>query len=394
MTAPLCLLALSGLLLLLPAGLPAAPDPATVRGDLGRVQERIRTLETESRRDAARREALNKELKAAELAAAEARQALRATRQQLQEAGARLGQLRRQLSETEKALTGQREALAAQLRLAQFSGRNESLKTALSLDDPADLGRRLTWLGYLMRSRGELLAGIQATLAALKQGEESLEREQAGFAALEVTQQQRVASLDEARDRRARVVQDLTRQMKGQQQQLARSRSEAAGLEKLVRELQQAAARAEREAARPGRGPVVPPPEPGVSPGKPLPRGSWPVTGSVLADFGQPRAGGQLRWEGVLIGAPAGTEVRAVRAGRVVYADWLPGLGLLLAMDHGGGVLTLYGHNQNLARQVGDRVQVGDVLARVGDTGGQSRPALYFEVRKNGKPLNPRQWIR
>lgn len=394
MTAPLCFLALSGWLLLLPAGLPAAPDPATARDDLGRVQERIRTLETESRRDAARRDALNKELKAAELAAAEARQALQATRQQLKEAEARLGQLRRQLSDTENALAGQREALAAQLRLAQFSGRNESLKTALSLDDPADLGRRLTWLGYLMRSRGELLANIQVALAALKQDEESLEREQAGYAALEVTQQQRVASLDEARSRRARVVQDLTRQMKGQQQQLARSRSEAAGLEKLVRELRQAAARSEREAARPGRGAVVPPPDPAASPGKPLPRGSWPVTGSVLADFGQARAGGQLRWEGVLIEAPAGTEVRAVRAGRVVYADWLPGLGLLLAMDHGGGVLTLYGHNQNLARQVGDRVQVGDVLARVGDTGGQSRPALYFEVRKNGKPLNPRQWIR
>lgn len=394
MTAPLCLLALSGLLLLLPAGLPAAPDPAGVRGDLGRVQQRIRTLENESRRDTARRDALNKELKTAELAAAEARQDLQATRQQLKDAEARLGQLRRQLDDTEKLLAGQREVLAGQLRLAQFSGRNESLKTALSLDDPADLGRRLTWLGYLMRSRGELLADIQAALAALKQDEESLAREQAGYAALEVTQQQRVASLDEARARRAKVVQDLTRQMKGQEQQLARSRSEAAGLDKLVRELQQAAARAERDAARPGRGPVVPPPSPVASPGKPLPRGSWPVTGSVLADFGQPRAGGQLRWEGVLIGAPAGTEVRAVRDGRVVYADWLPGLGLLLAMDHGGGVLTLYGHNQNLVRKVGDRVQVGDVLARVGDTGGQSRPALYFEVRKNGKPLNPRQWIR
>jgi septal ring factor EnvC (AmiA/AmiB activator) len=76
-----------------------------------------------------------------------------------------------------------------------------------------------------------------------------------------------------------------------------------------------------------------------------------------------------------------------------VYADWLPGLGLLLVLDHGGGYLSLYGHNQDLTREVGDRLAVGDVLAHVGDTGGQSRSALYFEVRRNGRPLNPRQWV-
>lgn len=101
-----------------------------------------------------------------------------------------------------------------------------------------------------------------------------------------------------------------------------------------------------------------------------------------------------MRWQGVLIGASAGTPVVAPRAGRVAYADWLPGLGLLLVLDHGGGWLSLYGHNQVLARAVGDEVAAGEELARVGDTGGQGRPALYFEVRRNGTPQDPAAWVR
>jgi septal ring factor EnvC (AmiA/AmiB activator) len=118
------------------------------------------------------------------------------------------------------------------------------------------------------------------------------------------------------------------------------------------------------------------------------------VSGTLLAEFGKPRAGGQLRWDGVLIAAPAGTEVRAARDGRVVYADWLPGLGLLLVIDHGRGYLSLYGHNQDLLKGVGSTVTRGETVALVGDTGGQRRPALYFEVRRNGKPQDPRAWVR
>ncbi|MCK6371945.1 MAG: peptidoglycan DD-metalloendopeptidase family protein, partial [Gammaproteobacteria bacterium] len=92
--------------------------------------------------------------------------------------------------------------------------------------------------------------------------------------------------------------------------------------------------------------------------------------------------------------APAGTEVRAVRAGRVVYADWLPGMGQLVVVDHGKGYMSLYGHNQELLRKTGQQVQQGELLARVGDSGGQSSPGLYFELRRNGKPIDPRGWIK
>ena len=109
--------------------------------------------------------------------------------------------------------------------------------------------------------------------------------------------------------------------------------------------------------------------------------------------FGERRAGA-LKWDGVMIAADRGTPVRAVHRGRVVYADWLAGLGLLLIIDHGGGFLTLYGHNEQLFRAVGDVVSPGDTVASVGDSGGRPSPGLYFEIRQAAKPIDPTPWFR
>ena len=121
---------------------------------------------------------------------------------------------------------------------------------------------------------------------------------------------------------------------------------------------------------------------------------SWPADGRLLHRFGQPRADGRMKWQGVLIGAQAGEEVRAVYDGRVVFADWLDGMGLLIIVEHGGGYMSLYGHNQTLMKNVGQTVLEGDQIAEVGDSGGQATPGLYFEIRKNGDAVNPRGWIK
>src|SRR6202012_4553842 len=119
---------------------------------------------------------------------------------------------------------------------------------------------------------------------------------------------------------------------------------------------------------------------------------AWPVRGRLAARFGQVRAGG-LKWDGMLIDTQRGADVRAVYRGRVIYADWLPGLGLLTIIDHGEGYLSLYGHNDRLFKAVGDRVSAGDVIAASGDSGGSSRPQLYFEIRKGGRPIDPVPWF-
>ena len=379
------------LLLYLPAGLHAAPAAGKnvsgkTRNDLARVQDRIRSLEKQNQQDLAQRGQLNRKLREVEMAAARTRKELATTRRALAEGQQQLVALTRQLETTRTELERQRTDLAAQLRLAHITGGSERVRAIFNQQDPAELGRRLTWLGFLARSRSELLGSIQASLEALERNRQAVEEQQTALVALEAERRKQLAQLEGSRKERATVIASLDTQVKGQKQQLSRARDQAAGLERVLRELERAAANARRQVPAPGTTPAAP------TPGKPLSKGRWPVEGRLLADFGQPRAGGQLRWDGMLIAAPAGSEVRAIRPGKVVYADWLPGLGLLLVLDHGGGYLSLYGHNQDLTRQVGDRLAVGDVLAHVGDTGGQARSALYFEVRRNGRPLNPRQW--
>jgi septal ring factor EnvC (AmiA/AmiB activator) len=120
---------------------------------------------------------------------------------------------------------------------------------------------------------------------------------------------------------------------------------------------------------------------------------AWPVAGEVTAKFGDNRASG-IKWEGVVIATERDAPVRAVSSGRVVYADWLPGLGLLTIVDHGEGYLSLYGHNDRLLKAVGEPVAAGEPIAEAGDTGGRASPELYFEIRREGKPVDPAPWFK
>ncbi|MGH8354425.1 MAG: murein hydrolase activator EnvC family protein, partial [Pseudomonas sp.] len=121
----------------------------------------------------------------------------------------------------------------------------------------------------------------------------------------------------------------------------------------------------------------------------------WPVDGQLVARYGTPRGGDtRTKWDGVLIGASAGSQVRAVHGGRVVFADWLRGAGLLVILDHGNGYLSLYGHNQSLLKDAGELVEAGEPIATVGTSGGQDTPALYFAIRQQGRPSDPAQWCR
>ena len=368
------------LLLLVAQPVAAARDAGKTQDELARVREQIRSLESQTRRDQAKRTDLDQQLRSAENEASRLRGQLTSTRRQLAVVSKKLGDLNRQMEQSRAVLDRQREDLATQLRLAHISQGNEMLRLTLNQQDARAIGRHLTWLGYLARQRSELLGSIQTSLESLNRDRAEVEQQQAELASLEGKRRQQLAELEKVRSTRTAVVNDLDRQLRSGNQQLSRARSEARTLQNLLREI-------ERQIARNQKGPAV-------VPGRPLGKGRWPVNGSLLADFGQSRAGGELRWDGVLIAAPAGSDVIAVRNGRVVYADWLPGLGQLLVIDHGGGYLSLYGHNQDLVQQVGEQVAAGEVIAHVGDTGGQTRPALYFEVRRNGKPQNPHQWVK
>lgn len=370
-----------GLLLLVFHGI-AAADSAQ---ELQAIRKRIGGLEQEVARAAKEKPTAGKALREAELAEADARRALQELRQQMAAAREREKRLRGEIGRTESDIAAQRAALEAQLRLAYAAGREEWLRLALSQQDPAALSRRVVHYGYITRERGTVLQDLQGKIEAMRATAATLRGELDRLADLDRRQQERVRELSTARKVRGEALATLNRDLGSKQQQLDRLRRDAGALEELLARLE----RERRAAAR--RAEPVPKAEPTL-PAAQLK--NLPVKGRMLARYGQRRADGLLRWDGLLLGAPAGAEVRSVQAGRVVYADWLQGMGLLLVVDHGKGYMSLYGHNQELLKKVGDRVRQGEVISRVGDSGGQGSPGLYFEMRRNGKPVDPKQWVR
>ena len=362
-------------LLALPAGA-ASKDP---EADLKRVKQRIEQLQRSVREDVARRDKLSANLRESEEAVAGARRRLEDVRGRIRDSDARLAGLEEERRRAEQRLEEQRDELAAALRAAYVTGKEEHLKLLLSQKDPAALGRMLVYYSYFGKARAERIGEIEQAVARLGElaSEEQAEREK--LAALEQEREREVATVEEARAGREKALAAVKGQIKSSEDSIAKLKREARALEKLIADLRKALEHAPAPSGQPFervRGKLP-----------------WPVPGRIVASFGQSRGGG-LKWNGVLIATERGTEVKAPYAGRVVYADWLPGLGLLLILDHGGGYMTLYGHNEQLYRGVGETVQAGDPIATVGDTGGQSRPELYLEVRKGTAPQDPRKWFR
>jgi murein hydrolase activator len=371
------LLLLSVLLLAPPLAL-AQKDP---EAELKRVQQRIAELQRSVRADTQRRDQLAARLRESEEAVSAARARLTEARQRVRASDARLRELAAERQRHEQLLAGQRDALAAQLRAAYVAGREEQLRLLLSAEDPVALGRLLVYYGYLGKARAGQIAEIESAVARLEVLATEQTAERARLAELEQARAREVAAVEAARREREQALASINAQIKTRSDSLERLKRDAATLEKLVADLR----RALRDTA--------PPPASGQPFERVRGRLPWPVAGRVVARFGQARGGG-LKWNGVLIATARGTEVRAPYAGRVIYADWLPGLGLLTVIDHGGGYMTLYGHNDQLFKSVGEPVAAGDVIASVGDSGGQARPELYLEVRKGTVAQDPHRWFR
>jgi septal ring factor EnvC (AmiA/AmiB activator) len=347
--------------------------------ELRQVRTRIEAIRKQIHADAERRDALSGQLKQADLEIQSARERLSAVRGRRIESEQKLAGLRNEQAETQRAVAGEREELGAELTVAYMNGRQEQLKLLLNQRDPAAVGRMMAYYGYFGRARAERITSITEHLAHLELLGESIATETARLRELEAENQRDVKALAGARERRAQTLAEVQAKLRTRNDQLAKLQSDAQALEKLVEQLRRAIEEFPELAEQPFQ----------RVKGK-LP---WPVKGSLLAKYGQLRAGGPLKWQGVVIAAERGAQVRAPFYGRVVYADWLPGLGLLVVLDHGGGYMTLYGHNEQVYRRVGDRVAPGDALAAVGEAAGLGRPGLYLEIRKGKQTLDPQEWL-
>ena len=367
------------------AALPAAPaghpeaDARKAEAELQAVKSEIERITRQVSLEQVERDRLTQELRTSELSVGKLRDALSGVRSERAARAARRAALTAEQQVREAEVQRNRAALAGQLRAAYLIGRQEPLKLLLNQKDPALAGRMFAYYSYFGRARAGQIKLIEDDLQRLAQLDGELAAEDQALAQLEKQQRAQLHELEHARTQRSHVLASLEAQSHTRAQSLERLRSQQAGLEKLLHELRTAMERFPLEgndAFARLRGKLA-----------------WPVSGRLVARFGDARAGG-VHWDGVLVATERGAPVKAVCQGRVIYADWLPGLGLLTIVDHGDGYLSLYGHNERLYKAAGEPVAAGEAIAAAGDSGGSSRPELYFEIRKGGKPVDPRPWFR
>lgn len=273
----------------------------------------------------------------------------------------------------------QETRLAAYLRDAWRGAGRDPLKQILNGEDRAWSARMLRYQGYLARAGADAIDKLRATASNVATNRLRLEARQKQLAAARQAAAEARAALVGKRESGRRAVAGL-------RSELARKGKERERLAADRERLRQLVARLETRAS----------PAPAADQLGKAAHGvlAWPVDGRLTRRFGQARAGGRMRWEGIYLQAPLGAEVRAVAGGRVVFGDWLRGFGMLLIIDHGAGRLSLYGHADALFKRVGDHVEAGEAIAAVGKSGGQQEAGLYLEVRQGGQAIDPLGWLR
>jgi septal ring factor EnvC (AmiA/AmiB activator) len=366
------------------AGTWAAPeptDPAQAKAKLAAVRARIADLTSRLSDELKTRDALSAHLREAELLITAKRQRLETLRAAEVAAERRRAELRVEQGRDQNSLQAERAALGAQVRAAYMIGRQEQLKLLLNQSDPAGLGRTLTYYGYFAEERRGKIDTIQSQMTRLQQLVAEIDQQSAQLKTLENDAGREMAALQRARADRTAALAALTTQVATGNQELANLKREEQAVESLVADL----ARVMQDF------PVDATQSFDRMRGK-LP---WPVQGRVIAHYQEQHANSApgMRWNGEMIEAARGAKVRAPYFGRVVYADWLQGLGLLIIIGHSGGYMTLYGHSEVLYKSVGDWVAPGDVIAALSDGGGAA-PQLYFEIREGRKTVDPRAWLK
>jgi murein hydrolase activator len=347
--------------------------------ELEEVREKISEIKQSMDKAARDRDRLTSELQSAEVGIAEKRQNLDALERERAFTEKRRKELEGQIGQNEAAMEAESGELAAQVRAAYMSGDQERLKLLLNQQDPATLGRLMVYYGYLNDYRTANISVLTGRIRELAALESEVAAEEARLGRIFAERQAELASLGKAQDERQQLLARLKSRLANESRELDRLAAEEKDLARLIEELTSILSDYPISSEDPFANHKG--------------RLTWPVAGTLLHDFGQPRVGGKLKWNGVVLAAPRGHEVRAIYHGRVVFADWLAGMGLLVIIDHGDGYLSLYGYNESLLKNPGDWVAPGDVIATVGESGGQQQSSLYFEIRNGKSPVDPRQWV-
>ena len=347
---------------------------------LERLRSRIHSLQKQLNDTRGRRDTVHEELQSEERRIGELLQRLREIDARLAQDEDTLAALRRDAATERRQLDTQLAALESQVRAAYASGRQEPLKLVLNQESPAAVSRLMTYYRYLTAARVARVTQLRQIVGRIEILQAAIGAQTQTLTTARNEQLKQKSELETAQHRRTELLAQLDRRVRNQTEEIARLKTDEQRLERLLNEIKSYALptppglpTATRFAQAKGRLPL-------------------PLAGQVIARYGESKQLGDLTWRGIFVGAPEGGQIHAVFRGRVAYADWLRGFGLLLILDHGDGYMTLYGHNQTLHRQVGDWVEAGQPIAAAGRTGDAPASGVYFEIRHNGKPYDPLQW--
>jgi septal ring factor EnvC (AmiA/AmiB activator) len=366
-------------------GAPAQDDDTAARE--AELKARLEAVREEQRRiDAERAGALGQSqdlvatLREDELAIARAVAGIAALDERIAAQGAEVARLDAEAAAIAARLATQRAQIAALLRSAYAAGRHERLRILFAPQDLGRIERALAYHRYLQHDRVARIAALRADLEALAAVRVAAQAAARALADDRARRAAEVAALEQARSARAETLAALQARIADATQRLVALGKDERGLVDLIARLRDAIADIPQ---------VLAGAEPFASQRGRLP---WPVGGRVLERFGAPTGGGHPS-EGLLIEAARGAPVRAVSHGRVAFADWMAGYGLLLIVDHGDGYMSLYAHNDAVRVEAGDWVSAGEVIAEAGASGGRSESGVYFELRAKGRPVDPVTWL-
>lgn len=350
-----------------------AEKQAELKAIQAEIESRLEALESRKQALTSSQQAL----KTLELRTAKLAEALQKTRERLQQLADEIKANEVEQARLEDDIRSQLNALKDQVIAAYANGQYDYLKLLLNQQKASSLERQLTYYKYLNDARIEAIETLKQTQAELEQVKRTLQTQYQQQTQLRTEQTSQQAALEEQQQKQEQAIATLRSEQRTEEEKITELRSSQAELEQVIAAIEEALS---------DRIELV-----GLKPIKASLR--WPTNGKVQRLFGERREG-PIRWKGVLIVGDQGQSIRSIADGRVVFADWLRGFGLVIVIDHGEGYMSLYGYNQVIFKNVGEEVQQNEEIALMGQSGAQNSPALYFEIRFKGQPENPTQWIR
>lgn len=367
-------------LALLAAATPALAEQQVTPGQIKALKEEIADIDDWLADAEEDRSSLERQLAGLEQEIGRLTRERRELREQAREQQQRLTELGEEEAELTRTLESQRDSLKKQIRAAWMEGDAPAVKVLLNEINPDKIARTMTYYEYLSRDTVERLEAFAANLRQLKETQRQVSAGRVRLAELEQNVADRQQQLNNSKSEREQTLAALKADISDRRNERQELEADRKRLEKLLKEVEEAIAN-------------IPTPNESDPFGSLRNKLPWPAEGKVVNSFGESYASGKLRYNGLLINTKEEGDIKAVHYGRVVFANWLRGFGLMTILDHGDGYMTLYGHSSSLYTSPGDWVEAGEAIAQAGRTGGTDDPAVYFEVRHNGKPDNPRRWL-